>query len=403
MICYRCKNNIPNDAVKCPVCGVKTMPFVGAKACPRCGTVNPVSARFCISDGYSFVEEEGQTVHDEYEDDRDEGYDEENEEETATAASKRKKHGILRLFMWLLIAIVCLIVSAVAGYHIFKPKTYQIESQAMDALVGAGLKNISVKVDLSKTAKLAGTAKNADEKAFAEVIVQKIPKVARVENNIIVMQVVPKPEELEKAINKSLNSQGFPGIVVSVNTALAASVIGTVPSEYDRNKVLSIVKANKDVKDIKDNLNVDATLAQPAATVQPLSPPTSPTSITRPVPPIPQPAETDEQTDAPTPPAPVQSVSTPKPAPEPLRQPQPMPQPTAVTVPQPAPGTLESSINKALKNAGLTKVTAEVNENLDVTLKGTVSSARDKNKAFDTTKQVKGTKKIKDKIFVVEQ
>ncbi|KWT82644.1 BON domain-containing protein [Candidatus Magnetominusculus xianensis] len=390
MICYRCKNNIPNDAVKCPVCGVKTMPFVGAKACPRCGTVNPVSARFCISDGYSFVEEEGQTVHDE--DDRDEGYDEENEEETATAASK--KHGILRLFMWLLIAIVCLIGSAVAGYHIFKPKTYQIETQAMDALAGAGLKNISVKVDLSKTAKLAGTAKNADEKAFAEVIVQKIPKVARVENNIIVMQVVPKPEELEKAINKSLNSQGFPGIVVSVNTALAASVIGTVPSEYDRNKVLSIVKTNKDVKDIKDNLNVDATLAQPAATVQPLSPPTSPPS--RPVPPTPQPAEPNEQTDAP---APVQSVSTPKPAPEPARQ----PQPTAVIAPQPAPGTLESSINSALKNAGLTKVTAEVNENLDVTLKGTVSSTRDKNKAFDTTKQVKGTKKIKDKVFVVEQ
>ncbi|MBF0556252.1 MAG: zinc ribbon domain-containing protein, partial [Nitrospirae bacterium] len=97
MICYRCKNNIPKDAAKCPVCGVKAMPFVGAKTCPNCGTVNPISARYCINDGYSFDVTDRGAVSDEY--------DDEQEEETTTAtAKKRKKHGVLRFFMWIFIA-----------------------------------------------------------------------------------------------------------------------------------------------------------------------------------------------------------------------------------------------------------------------------------------------------------
>ncbi|MBF0515888.1 MAG: BON domain-containing protein [Nitrospirae bacterium] len=403
MICYMCKNNIPKDAAKCPVCGVKAMPFVGAKTCPNCGTVNPVSARFCISDGYSFEEAFEEAEAGEEVDEYDEG---DYYEEEMAKAKPKKRHGVLRLFMWLFIAVFCLVGSAVVGYNVFKPKTYLLESQAMEALAGAGLHDVSVKVDLSKTAKLAGTVKTADEKAFAEVIVKKVPKILKVENNIMVTQVVPKPEELEKTINKSLNSQGFPGIVVSVNTALAASIIGTVTSEYDRNKVLSIVKGNRDVKDIKDNLHVDASLAQPAPAVAAVEAVKHPAATPEPEPD--EPAATPEPTPSPvhTPHPTATPVTVPKPMPEPMKQSIPMQQqqqPTAIVAPQPEPGTLEGAVNKALKSAGLTKITAQVDENLDVTLKGTVSGSRDKNKAFDATKHIKGVRKIKDKIFVVEQ
>lgn len=381
MICYRCKNNIPKDAVKCPVCGVKAMPFVGAKTCPYCGTVNPVSARYCINDGYSFAEAEREDLPGEF--------DDEPEEETATAASKpkKKKHGLLRFLMWIFLTIACLVASAVVGYHIFKPKNYLLEQQAVEALTNVGLKDVSVRVDLSKTAKLTGTVKNAEEKASAEGIVKKIPKIVRVENNIIVSQLVPKPEELERTINMSLNSQGFPGVVVSVNTALAASIIGTVPSEYDRNKVLTIVKANRDVKDIKDNLHVDSSLAQPAAAVQ------TPQAAPVPSPAAPTPAPTPEPQPTPE--------SAPAPTPEPPLH-QPTPQPVLAPPSHPDAGALEAAVNNGLRNAGLTKVTAEVSENLDVTLKGTVSNSRDKSKAFDIVKHTKGVMKIKDRIFVVE-
>jgi hypothetical protein len=384
MICYRCKNNIPKDAVKCPVCGVKAMPFVGAKTCPNCGTVNPVSARFCINDGFSFENTAREAVSGE---DAVPGEDEDEEETTTAAANvRRKKHGVLRLLMWTSIVVVCLVGSSVLGYHLFKPKNYLLEKQATEALAKAGLKDISVKVDFGRTAKLAGTAKDNHEKSFAELIVKEIPKIAKVENNIIVSQVVPKPEELEKAINNSLRSQGFPGIVVSVNTALTASIIGTVPGEYERNKVLTIVKANKDVINIKDNLHVDASMArQPPAGIETQAVPSRPTPIPSAIVPTPTPQPS------------AQPAPTPKPVPEPTPSTQ---QPTP---PRPDPQALEAAINKGLKNAGLTTVTAEVNENLDVTLKGTVASARDKNKAFDTAKKARGVKKIKDKVFVVEQ
>ncbi|MCG6553946.1 MAG: BON domain-containing protein [Candidatus Magnetominusculus sp. LBB02] len=390
MICYRCKNNIPRDAVKCPICGVKAMPFVGAKSCPECGTVNPVSARYCINDGFSFETPNAATYADRYADRYEEEAEEEAEEEEeqenmrpVAAKPKKKKHGVLRLFMWLFIAMVCLIGSAVVGYNVFKPKVYQIEGHAADALANAGLTDVSVKVDLSKTAKLTGTVKSAGDKAAAETIVKKIEDIIKVENNIIVSQLVPKPEELEKVINAALNAQGFPGVAVSVNTALTASIIGTVPSEFDRNKALAIVKSNRDVKDIKDNLNVDASIVQPVATVEPVA------SMTRPV-------RSPLPSTSPTPAPSAQPEPTPASTPEPLPHPSVQPQPHSDA------GAIEGAINSSLKSAGLSKVTAEVNENLEVTLKGTVSNARDKNKAFDTIKHVKGVRKIKDHIFVVE-
>ncbi|MBF0320578.1 MAG: zinc ribbon domain-containing protein [Nitrospirae bacterium] len=376
MICYRCKNNIPKDAVKCPVCGVKAMPFVGAKTCPNCGTVNPVSARYCINDGYSFAKVTVGNITDDHE-----------EEETTTAVRvKRKKHPFLKLLMWALIAIVCLVGSSIVGYQIFKPGNYLLEKHSTEALVKAGLKDITVKVDLSRTARLTGTVRDQHEKLFAEAIVKEIPKIGKIENNIVVSKLVPKPEELEKIINNSLKSQGFPGVVVSVNTAFTASIIGTVPGEYERNKVLSIVKGNKDINNIKDNLHVNPSLSQPIVVTQDTPPPHTPT-----------PSAT------PTPQASAQPAPTPAPTPKPAAEPTPAPPQTATPPPPADPQSLEGTINKGLKSAGLTNVTAEVNENLDVTLKGTVSSAKDKGKAFDVAKKAKGAKKIKDKVFVVEQ
>ncbi|MBF0553037.1 MAG: BON domain-containing protein [Nitrospirae bacterium] len=75
---------------------------------------------------------------------------------------------------------------------------------------------------------------------------------------------------------------------------------------------------------------------------------------------------------------------------------------TKIVSPPSDPHALEGTINKALKNAGLTKVTAEVNENLEVTLQGTASNSKDKGKAFDAAKHTKGVSKITDKVFVVE-
>lgn len=74
-----------------------------------------------------------------------------------------------------------------------------------------------------------------------------------------------------------------------------------------------------------------------------------------------------------------------------------------VTSPEIDPAKLEGDINRALRNAGLRGVTAEVNDNLEVTLKGSVRSNYEKEKAFEIAKKFKEAKRIRDVIFVVEQ
>lgn len=72
-------------------------------------------------------------------------------------------------------------------------------------------------------------------------------------------------------------------------------------------------------------------------------------------------------------------------------------QPTAKTDPL----RLEEDINRALKNANIKNVFAIVNENLEVTLKGTVSSNKEKERVFEVVRNFK-VQRIKDSIFIVE-
>lgn len=72
--------------------------------------------------------------------------------------------------------------------------------------------------------------------------------------------------------------------------------------------------------------------------------------------------------------------------------------------PQPAspdPAKIEGDINKALRNAGLSGITAEVGDDMSVTLKGSTVNPDNKSKAFDIAKSFNGIRKVRDRIFVV--
>lgn len=62
---------------------------------------------------------------------------------------------------------------------------------------------------------------------------------------------------------------------------------------------------------------------------------------------------------------------------------------------------LEDDINRALRNANIQNVTALVNKDLEVTLKGTVGSSKDKERAFEVVRKFK-VQRIKDSVFIVE-
>ncbi len=62
---------------------------------------------------------------------------------------------------------------------------------------------------------------------------------------------------------------------------------------------------------------------------------------------------------------------------------------------------LEGEINHALRAIGIKGVTAEVGKDRSVSLKGSVRSIEEKQKAIETAKQFKAIKEVKDIIFVV--
>jgi len=69
---------------------------------------------------------------------------------------------------------------------------------------------------------------------------------------------------------------------------------------------------------------------------------------------------------------------------------------------RPDPAKTEGRLNKLLRSSGIVGVTAEVGGNMSVTLKGTVSSGRDKARALSLAKGLREVKGVRDIIFVIE-
>jgi hypothetical protein len=66
-------------------------------------------------------------------------------------------------------------------------------------------------------------------------------------------------------------------------------------------------------------------------------------------------------------------------------------------------GRLEGEINRALKNAGMSSVSAEVKDDMSAVVKGTVPSAGDKQRAMQIVQGFRQIKNVRDIVFVVGQ
>ncbi|MGH8729774.1 MAG: BON domain-containing protein [Burkholderiales bacterium] len=69
----------------------------------------------------------------------------------------------------------------------------------------------------------------------------------------------------------------------------------------------------------------------------------------------------------------------------------------------PSSAALEAEINQALKDGKPGTVTARVENNLEVTLRGSVASAAEKHRAFLIARSFKEVERVKDQVFVVEE
>lgn len=166
---------------------------------------------------------------------------------------------------------------------------------------------------------------------------------------------------IERDLNRTLRNRGLGDVYAEVNEDLIAALKGTVNDPRDKVLALNIAESFKEIKSVKNEIRV--------AELPALAPAPPPAPVPAPEPP------------APTPP--------PAPAPPPI-----------VKI---DPATLEGNINRALRNGGIRGVTAEVNDNLEVTLRGSVMSQHEKDRAFEIAKGFKEAKRIRDIIFVIKQ
>lgn len=240
-----------------------------------------------------------------------------------------------KTWIWLTILGLVIIIAGAGGYLYFSGQIGKKPSEVTPA------PEVSKPPEPAKPEEVAKTSEPPQVPQKVEPEIEKpIPPLPKGE---LVKPTIHKPEtpsvditKLEREVNRSLRNRGLNDIYAEVDTSLVATLMGTTSSQEDRNRAISIARSYREIKEIRDNIQV-------------------------------------------------KEVKLPPPA------------------PKVDPAKLEGDINRALRNAGLRGITAEVSDDLQVTLKGSVGSAQEKNRAFEIAKTFKDAKRIRDVIFIVEQ
>ncbi|MDP2961553.1 MAG: BON domain-containing protein [Sulfurimicrobium sp.] len=263
--------------------------------------------------------------------------------------------------------------NVVADLVLVQTGAADLEKNLNKALANAGFSSITAQVDKEMVATLTGEAANPDQKMQALNVASGVTGLKDVRDDIQVAiaenvppasppevappaapplpvaQAAPPPIDraaLERELHARLRTNGVGGVTGHVNPDMTIALSGTVRSEEDRVKALNLAGSLPGANGLRENIQVAAPQAARLARPQ---------------------------------------------------APQPVQQAAAID-----PGKLEGDINRALRNSGAGGVTAQVGDDLSVTLKGSAGSSTEKERAMQIARQFKGVRTVKDKIFVVE-
>ncbi|MHB1233149.1 MAG: BON domain-containing protein [Burkholderiales bacterium] len=359
-----------------------TPPVEDSVICPKCGTPNFSGAKFCKKDGYALqagvaapqaipipratpIKQSAPTTA------RSAGIGGNASaakiSTAATAGKSRKGLVIGALVGVVLLACVAGGYAYWAGY--IGNRQGGLQEKINVELANRGMSNIKVTVDHEWVATLSGSLLSQAEKDQALGVAKAHPELKKIVDTI---QIQPDAGELEKNLNKALSDAGLGALAAHVDKDLTATLTGVAESPDQKTQALTVAKGVAGLKDVKDEIQVAAI---PEPTLQ-----AAPAEIAPPIPSPPQP-----------------TANVPRPAVK-LGPPQaPTPRPQASI----DPAKLEGELNRALRNGGAGGVTAQVNDDLSVTLKG-AGSASEKERAMQVVRQFRGIRAVKDKIFVVE-
>jgi predicted RNA-binding Zn-ribbon protein involved in translation (DUF1610 family) len=310
--------------------------------CPKCGIENPLTAKFCRKDGIPLKKEIKPPVTVEKEIKPEAAF----RSKAELTPKVRVKEEPSKTWIWIAICGLFLIIAGAGSYLYFSGQ------------IGKKPAEVTAVPEVTKPPE--------PPKAPEEVKKPLVPQ--KPETKTVLPPAPAKPAKpsvdiarIERDLNRTLRNRGLGDVYAEVNEDLIATLKGTVNDPRDKMLASNITESFKEIKGVKNEIRVAK-----------LPPP---------------------------PPPPVRPAEPPAPAPAPVPLPAPAPPPIVKI----DPAKLEGNINRALRNGGIRGVTAEVNDNLEVTLRGSVMSQHEKDRAFEIAKGFKEAKRIRDVIFVVEQ
>lgn len=292
MICAECGASIPNHVQFCPKCGTK----VGAvpasspstKRCPMCGEDNPISAKFCKADAYTFPPV-GQVPPIDLKEPKD--------------ALSCPKCGT----SYPLTALFCrndgttLKGAPAAPPEAQQPSLSKETAQLPESGAAYPVREETNRVVLTEAVTQPepphpdlpprggeGTPRaDSSQLGGRQVKVAAQPEIVDVRAEVVkrssrswlwpaVAGVVlllisgagylyyagffgKDAAKVEMQLDAELKAQGLDNIYVKVSKDWVATVSGFVENEADKGRVLGIVESNKDVKDIEDRITVAST------------------------------------------------------------------------------------------------------------------------------------------------
>lgn len=393
MTCKKCGNKFTDRAKFCSKCGnkveISAVQESLTKKCPACGSDNPVSAKFCKKDGYNFHQseekpgekniavetpegklscpvcgvsyslsikfcnEDGAPLHGRTSaTDIPERSGMQKEINPATEIKEMKPSRRLRTLAWLTAVVIVSVAAGAASYLFFlqnitfKDKPPKIAEKIAEPPKETTAPN-PVQVEAPKE---SGKQQQTVETKPSEIKKQDVsePKPPAAQKRLKkTKEVALMPSEsvedvlarrIEIGINNDLLGRGLYEISASVTKNMVAILRGTVQSAGEKNMALSAARSYKGIKDVWDDIQVNG---------------------------------------MPTPVSPAAVVKT-------------------------DPAKLEGDINRALRGAGLRGIAAEVADNLDIVLRGTVQTYAQKEAAFVVAKKFREVRKIGDKILVMD-
>lgn len=365
---------------------VEALPDAGVLICPQCGTPNAATARFCKKDGAPL--HSGNLAPEPPASSR--------LPPAPVAPGPQLQTGRQRSGRsWkpvLLAGFALLVVAASAGGGLYwfgyignrqasapenvrvKPTREELEQRLTKALADAGMRQVTAQLDEGlTTVTLNDSTLVPEDRAKAEaLVVSEVAAAAGIASIKVAHAAAPPPPPTvppsvaseassgsptfdvataEKRVNDQLRKGGLDGVSARVDANGKATLEGQVATAKDRDRAIRIALAQHGVEGVNDSIRVVATAPPP------------------PPPPV---AKREE-----APPPPVAA--------------------------RPDPAKLEGEINRALRSGGAGGVTAEVGNDFSVTLKGSATSAAQKERAFQIARQFRNVANLKDRVFVVEQ